>query len=414
MAETEKPTAEDTEDGAPENRSDTVATEDSSTDNAIEAEEADVIDAPERDVEEPAEITEPPVAPEPIPAAAPDGGSSGGFWGGIVGGVVASVLAFGAYWAIDRADDPVDLGPTTARVDAVSNDLDAQRAALEALQDEVARNADAPAAGEGIEARLGTLETELSERIDALTEQGERMASTLSVLEGRLAQVEARPPVFEGDASEATGELIAQMRSALEAQRAEIENLADEARDRLEAAEAEAAALQENAAATARAATVRAAQSRLMAALDAGGPFAAPLADLAEARGEDLPEALTANAESGVPTLADLRVAFPEAARAALTETSKDALGEDAGAMDRIGAFLKAQTGARSLQPREGDSPDAILSRAEAALADGRVEDALGLIGQLPEAGQDAMADWRAMADTRLAALAAAASLTAD
>jgi hypothetical protein len=79
--------------------------------------------------------------------------------------------------------------------------------------------------------------------------------------------------------------------------------------------------------------------------------------------------------------------------------------------MDRIGAFLLAQTGARSLEPREGADPDAILSRAEAALEGGDLETVLTEIATLPEAGQAALSDWVALAEQRLAATNALGAL---
>ncbi|MEP2717498.1 MAG: hypothetical protein ABJP42_13320, partial [Pseudophaeobacter sp.] len=63
--------------------------------------------------------------------------------------------------------------------------------------------------------------------------------------------------------------------------------------------------------------------------------------------------------------------------------------------------------GARSVTPQEGDDPDAVLSRAEAALQSGDVTTALSEIEALPEAAQTAFADWQSAAQTRLAALAA-------
>ena len=66
----------------------------------------------------------------------------------------------------------------------------------------------------------------------------------------------------------------------------------------------------------------------------------------------------------------------------------------------------------RSLDPQEGDSPDAILSRAEAALRDGRLTDALAEIGSLPEQGRAELSDWVARAEMRQTAVAAAEQLT--
>jgi hypothetical protein len=86
---------------------------------------------------------------------------------------------------------------------------------------------------------------------------------------------------------------------------------------------------------------------------------------------------------------------------------------EDAGAMERFGAFLRSQTGARSTAPRAGDDPDAVLSRAEGALAEGQIAAALTLLEALPEAGRAEVAAWRAAAEARLAAVDAAEALAA-
>ena len=67
--------------------------------------------------------------------------------------------------------------------------------------------------------------------------------------------------------------------------------------------------------------------------------------------------------------------------------------------------------GVRSLAPREGDDPDAILSRAQAAVTAGEIEGALAEIVMLPPDGQSAMTDWVTAARARLDALAAASGL---
>ncbi|MGL4320847.1 MAG: COG4223 family protein, partial [Paracoccaceae bacterium] len=80
---------------------------------------------------------------------------------------------------------------------------------------------------------------------------------------------------------------------------------------------------------------------------------------------------------------------------------------------DRVSSFLRSQTGARSLSPREGDDPDAVLSRIEAALAAGSVADAFALMPALPEVSQAAMAEWVASAQLHLDGQQALATLTA-
>ena len=62
--------------------------------------------------------------------------------------------------------------------------------------------------------------------------------------------------------------------------------------------------------------------------------------------------------------------------------------------MTALGNFLRVQTGARSIEPREGSDPDAVLSRANAAVETGDVAGALTEIGSLPQPAQDAMATW--------------------
>jgi hypothetical protein len=117
-----------------------------------------------------------------------------------------------------------------------------------------------------------------------------------------------------------------------------------------------------------------------------------------------------APAGDGVPSLAALVDAFPPAARDALDASIRATMGE--GALDRVSAFLRVQTGARSLEPRAGDDPDAVLSRAEAALRAGDLETTLAELTALPEAGQAAMADWIQAARTRFEAVEAARALT--
>ena len=104
-----------------------------------------------------------------------------------------------------------------------------------------------------------------------------------------------------------------------------------------------------------------------------------------------------------------MREGFPDAARAALEASLEANMG--ATWSERVKNFLRAQTGARALTPQEGDDPDAVLSRAEAALAAGDVEGALAELDALPAEGKAAMTDWLAQANLRLQAEAALAPL---
>ncbi len=353
------------------------------------------------------EAAEPPAPAASAPAAAREARGSG-FGGGLLGGALAAAAALGGLYAArpDLFAQPapaIDLSP-------IDDTLAEQAGRLDAIDARIGEIAALPAA-QADPSAIDGLRAELADRVEALAAEVESNRATLDVLEGRVAQVEARPPVMAGDAETATAEVMAEMRAALDAQRAEIDQLADQARERLAAAEEQTAALRADAAASAQAAVARAALSRLQAALDAGGPFAGAIGDLSGATQAPIPDELLAAADTGVPTLADLRASFPEAARAALDASIRAGVDPTAGPVERIGAFLRTQTGARSTVPRQGEDPDALLSRAEAALAEGRLAESIGLIDGLPEPGREAMGGWRAAAEARLAALAAADAL---
>jgi hypothetical protein len=314
----------------------------------------------------------------------------GGFWSMLLGGVVAAGIGVIAAPYV-LPDHP--LSPTAERIDpaTLQDRIAAQEAALGDLRSTV----------EGIEPAAEPapdLSGELGDLRNTLTDLAEQVSS----IESRVAELEDRPAPETGG-SDVSAEQIEELRAALsaqrdtlDAQRAEIDALKGEA-------EAEEAAARDSARATLR----RAALTRVMTALDSGDEFTAALADLRDT-GAEVPAALSDVAESGVPTRAELIESFPEAARAALAAVRS----ADGGAASSVGGFFKNQLGIRSLEPREGDDPDAVLSRAEAALRDGRLGDALAEIETLPEGARAELSDWAAEAERRHAALSAANTLS--
>jgi hypothetical protein len=366
---------------------------------------------------EPVLLTEP-VAEEPAAAPhlrasdpAPERGPRGGFLPTLLGGALAAGLGAGAvlYALPDgwRGSAPA-VDPTA--LDAALSELEARVAALRAEHGAQATEI----------AGLMAMADQVTAAEAALRAADERIAaleSALAALTERLDAVEMRP-VTGGGAPVAAVEALTRELEALKADvaaagggsaaaMAGVEAAAKAAEERIAAAEREAERLRAEAEGAAKAQAARAALSHLEAALATGAPIDAALADLAEA-GVAVPEALTSQA-GGVPSLAALRTAFPEAARLALAASIQDTAGD--GVFDRVTAFLKVQTGARSLAPRDGDDPDAVLSRAEAALGAGDLAGAIGELAALPQSGQDAMAEWRGLAERRLAALAAAATI---
>lgn len=339
-----------------------------------------------------AEPDRPSATPEPTPPKSPPA-KRGGFVALLLGGAIAAGAGFGLAQYVPGGWPLADTSALQAALDAQSKDI----ATLQAQLAEAAKLAPRLAALES-----GSDLAPLNEAVAGLTD--------------RVAAIESLPQ--DGSSASpaaiaALGAQLAKLQSELDALKSQpaagnAPALAAEAEARLKEAEAQAAQMKAEAEALARAATARAALGRLQTALDTGAPFAAILPDL----GVEAPEALTAHAETGLPSLTKLQETFPEAARIALESALRADMGESW--TERAASFLRSQTGARSLTPREGSDPDAILSRAEAALATGDLTTALTELAALPEVAQTAMADWRTMAEQRQAGEAALNAITAQ
>ena len=237
----------------------------------------------------------------------------------------------------------------------------------------------------------------LGDRVAAVEATPTAETPDLSRLDARLAAIEALPA--GGDASTAAiAAKLAELERRLAEQPAGVDQgQVDAALARLDAAEAEATARAAEAQAAATAAVQTAALNHLRDTIATGAAFEAELAAVADPA---LVQALQPHV-AGVATIADLQTTFPDAARQTLT-LARDAAG-DQGWGARFVDFLTAQTGARSLTPRDGTDPDAILSRAEFALGEGRLADALTELATLDPALAAPFQDWIARAGARLA-----------
>ncbi len=354
---------------------------------------------------------ETPAAHPPEPAPAQVSGRAverrGGFLPMLIGGIVAAVL--GGVVARSPLLDPwlpagwraPDYDNAIAGLQRRSDD---QAMAIAQLRQriEAVKIPDIAPLENRIEALAGQI-SPLSGGLERLDGRIAALETRLDDLDTRLSEVEKRPLTESASpaAVAAYERELAALRESLAAQRAEVEQMIASAR----AKEAEARALEERAAEQARLAAIHDMLARLRGALDDGAPYA-PILDDLSAAGLAIPAELAAQAAEGVATMAALRESFPPAARAALAAVRA----ENAGA-GGIGAFLKRQLGMRSVTPRAGDDPDAILSRAEAALVKGRLADALSEISALPPAARAAMAEWEARAAARQSALEAADAL---
>jgi hypothetical protein len=334
----------------------------------------------------------------------------------LIGGLAAGGIGYGVETYLDRqAETGPDLAALIAdqseRIDALGAEIDAippnpdlapLQDRLDGLEQDLTRRIDA--AESDLTERIDTVESDLTERIDGLDE--------------RLIQVEKRPQsdgtlsdsameAYERELDALRAELATQ-RDQLATQRDEVTAIAEQAAEDLNAARAEAEQLEQQAVEEARAAAGRAALNRLRVAVSAGDPFEDLLGDLTEVAGE-LPKSLTEVAETGVAERATLEEEFDSAARAALAAAREEGVAGETGG---LGTFLRQQFDVRSTQPRAGADPDAVLSRAQAAVEEDRLSDALDEIAALPEVARAEMTGWTAKAKARADALAAIADLS--
>lgn len=329
----------------------------------------------------PAETPSVPVTEKPKPTppatqkAAPAPAQSSGFLPLVLGGLLAGVMGFAvATFTAPAADN------------TLAGQLAEQAAAISSLEQQVATIPSTDLTG-------------IVADQDALTSEVTALQAALADISERLAALEALPPAPAASSGVAAG-----VADEMDALRAQIAEMTDAAQIELEEARAAADSIEANAAAAARSAAARAALARVQTALESGAPIGAALGDLEEAIGASAPDALLA-VQDGVPTLGSLQEQFPDVARAALAiARSEGVSGEET---TGFGAFLRNQFDVRSTTPREGNSADAVLSRAEAAMRGGRLADALSEISALPEVARAEMSDWLAQAEARADAIAA-------
>jgi hypothetical protein len=386
-------------------------------------------------VVEPAPEPEPEREPEPVRLAAPVAEASlrseppvpppvapvtvkrVGFVPLVLGGVVAAGIGFAAGWQgllpqpgdsateAALADQAARIDDVAARVAAipapdlapVQTEIAALRADLVPLVDRIAALEERLAVMERAPANDGTLSA------TAIAAWQEDIAALQAAVGEQAAQTAAMT-----EAAAAREAELAALQAAMAAQEAEMARLVEAAAQRLDAAESTVAGIEEAATANANATLRRAVLASLQTAVDTGQPFAGLLSELS-ATGVEASEGLTAMATEGLATQAALREAFPDAARAALAAARAEGVVDDGSS--GVMALLRSQLDVRSVEPREGDDPDAVLSRAEAALTEARLADALAEIATLPEVVRAPMTDWIAAAEARAAALSALQSL---
>lgn len=305
-------------------------------------------------------------------------------WAGLAaaGLVLATAGGFALAWFDPlhwRGEDPVP--GLQAQLSELAGQVDAARAAQAELADRVAALEAVPAPDGDLAARIAALE----EAVAGLPVTMAGGADGTAPLAALQAEIDALKAALAG--GPAVGSEAA-VKAAVDAAMADWS-----------ASEATRVA--------ARAAR-QAAVDTVLAAAQTGAPYEGALAAL---DGAGIAAVIRDHAATGLPTLPGLAESFPEAARSALEAALRETGG--GGLAEGLWTFLRVQTGARSLEPREGSDPDAVLSRAEAALTGGDVAAALAELVALPAEGQAAIAEWVRQAQVYLAAQEALVGLSA-
>ena len=228
------------------------------------------------------------------------------------------------------------------------------------------------------------------------------MRTSLQALEARAQEQDAEDTARSKEIAETLAS-VQSLQAEAEKQQAEAAAQQEELQGLLDAArEVEAAAAQ-----AAQAAQARAALAQISSALASGAPYADAVASLEASGLAEVTDDLAAASGDGVATLASLQAGIADAARAALNTARVSS--EDA---NTVGGFLQRQLGVRSVAPKEGSDPDAVLSRLEAAAKAGDLATALAEADALPEVAQEAMAGWLDAARARHAAQMAVDALS--
>ena len=321
---------------------------------------------------------------KPKPVSQPPRGGMSVVWGGIIAAVIGSV---GTLVVLPKLPPELRDKVLPGAQSDVEKNLADQAAKLDGV---IKAMAELQAGNAGV-AALQTAVGELTGQVQTLEAQGGTAPAAPVDLSGVQGQIDALKAMVEKSPAFASQQ---QLEAATAAAKAQIA-----------AAEAETAKIRAESEAAAKKAIAQAAVARVAAAFETDAPIDGALGDVAAA-GVSVPEAL----KGDLPSIAAIKAAFPEAAREALTTARKATAG--ATVTDKLGSFLLAQTGARSLTAKDGTGPDAVLSRAQTAVDAAQFDAALTEIAALPEAAQADLQSWKDMVAKRAAARTAIADLT--
>lgn len=314
----------------------------------------------------------------------------------MTGGILAVAIGFGAAIGLYKYGvlfSPAS--PNEAQIDIKTNisKQNEQFSELEKKVSSVQSKLELLILRTGTDNTSGKIEF-LGKEINQFTAELETINLQLSKLSKRTDDLEKRPVL-----QAVPEDIIEKHSKELEA----LQETLTQQREQMQAVMQEAEAKETIAKQAAREARIFSTVSRLSTAIKNGDNFAAVLIDFEAAINFKAPDILHKYAETGFVSKEQLIKDFPIAARLALNSArseAKDAQGKT------FADYLKTQLKARSVMPREGMSADAILSRAEAAVKDDRMTDALSELDALDLIARDQMGDWISKARERHAAVA--------
>jgi uroporphyrinogen-III synthase len=358
----------------------------------------------------------------------------------LIAAATAAVVAgaIGLYWS-NTLSGPGNAGMQIASVDpellAKIDDAGARAAAAAGSADDVGNRLGALSSAidtmRGDLAQIqgsggvadGALPAELASLKDQLMEIGQQLAALkdrVVAFEQQLAELKAAQSTVAQGAS-ADGAALEQLSGENETLRSEIANLKSQLEplnglaSRVDALDL---AVKEQSAGSANSALALAA-GQLNATLATARSFTAELNALGDVTAADPDMAsevdrITAPvrdfAQSGIPTLPDLRSRFPAVASAVAQLGTKDALSgltgaaNDGGWFERVLDRLSSVIVVRPVGDVSGDTPAARVARAEAKLQAGDLGGAIDELAALSGAPAAAVAEWLGQARARLAA----------
>jgi uroporphyrinogen-III synthase len=369
----------------------------------------------------------PPLEPMPPPVQVRRGlGVFGAF---VIGLVTAVIVLAGAvislpFWpeqvqVLWRGQAVIPPAPTPAL------DLQSVQAAANAVANAAVETArrDLTARLDDLEKRLRALSATAAEKPAGSDPAVAELRSRVEALEGRPAAVPstgtpAAPPAMPaGEADKEIAVLRAEittLHTALQALDQSVTGQREQTKALGEAMGTRNAS-EQKALVAARASAVIGVAARLSAALDSGLPFAADLNLLAplaqgDAKLTEVAAALQPYAQAGVASRAALAASFPAVAKAALADdVADDSFGE------RLLGKVRSIVSLRRVgDDVPGDSAEAKLARAEAALDAGDLAKAVDLMKSLPPQTAKATSAWLARAEAHLAAKRAIDALAAQ